>query len=97
VKVDPLVTVEQVVTVIFPVPLTSAGSGTIIRLLLIKVTGVAEIPFTVTLVPPETKLDPSMIIVLALSEQTLVGKKLVIVGSGHKVLTDNDEPGVLLQ
>ena len=54
VKVVLLVTGHVVVTTILPVPVAPAGSGTVIWLVVLKVTGVADTPLMVTVVAPLT-------------------------------------------
>ena len=85
VKVEALVTVHPaaVVTTILPVPVAPAGSGTVICPLFTKVTGVADTPLIVTVVVPDTKLDPLIVITEPLPLHALVGLKLVIVGAVH--------------
>jgi hypothetical protein len=85
VKVEPLVTAEQVVTTILPEPTVApAGSGTVICPVLTKVT-VAAAPFTVTVVVPDTKLLPFMVMTAPLPAQADEGEKLVIVGAVQAV------------
>ena len=61
-----LVTGHGVVITILPLPLAPAGSDTVTCPLFTYVTGIAGVPLMVTVVRPDTKLDPLIVIVAPL-------------------------------